>query len=150
LYYGFILIFMKKVILFLISFVLSSCSITLDLYPVKGPLSSQVPIKVIKARAKNVISGSGQCFLTLPDGEYCEGRWSSTAGVKGSTNNYSLLLDYGQELGLSPRGNENRGFAMLLGTKGTSIEIEFLTGAGTANGFGIAKDNNGNIFKVLF
>ena len=61
-----------------------------------------------------------------------------------------MLLDYGQELGLSPRGNENSGFAMLLGTKGTSIEIEFLTGAGTANGFGKAKDNNGNIFKVLF
>jgi len=109
-----------------------------------------VPIRVIYAKATNVISNSGKCFLTLPNKEYCEGRWSSTAGVKGSPNNSSLLLIYGQELGLSPRGNENRGYAMLLGTKGTSIEIEFLTGAGTAHGFGIAKDNHGNLFKVLF
>ncbi len=131
-------------------FAFSSCSVSLNLYPVKGPLSTKVPIKVIKARATNVLSNSGRCYLTLPDGEHCEGRWSSTAGVKGSANNYSLLLNYGQELGLSPRGNENRGYAMLLGTNGTSIEIEFLTGAGTAHGFGVAKDNHGNIFKVLF
>jgi hypothetical protein len=39
---------------------------------------------------------------------------------------------------------------MLLGTKGTSIEIEFLTGAGTAHGYGVAKDNHGNLFRVLF
>jgi hypothetical protein len=141
---------MKKLILFLVLVTFSSCSITLDLYPAKGPLSNQIPIKVIKAKATNVTSNSGRCFLTLPDGEYCEGRWSSTAGVKGSHNNYSLLLTYGQELGLAPRGNENRGYAMLLGAKGTSIEIEFLTGAGTAHGFGIAKDNHENLFRVLF
>ena len=141
---------MKNVFFVLVAIVLSSCSITLHLYPAKGPLSNKVPVKVIKAKATNITSNSGRCFLTLPDGEYCNGRWSSTAGVKGSPNNYSLLLTYGQELGLSPRGNENRGYAMLLGTKGTSIEIEFITGAGTAHGFGIAKDNHGNLFKVLF
>jgi hypothetical protein len=141
---------MRKIIFVLTSIILSSCSITLDLYPVKGPLSTAIPIKAIKATATNITSNSGKCYLTLPDGEYCEGRWSSTAGVKGSPNNFGLLLDYGQELGLSPRGNENRGYAMLLGTKGTSVEIEFLTGAGTAHGFGVAKDNHGNIFKILF
>jgi len=141
---------MKKIILILTVITLSSCSITMDLYPVKGPLSTQVPVRVIKAKATNVTSNSGKCYLTLPDGEYCEGRWSSTAGVKGSPNNYSLLLNYGQELGLSPRGNENRGYAMLLGTEGTNIEIEFLTGAGTAHGYGVAKDNHDNIYKVLF
>jgi hypothetical protein len=129
---------------------LASCSVKLNLYPTKGPLSENPPVKVIIAKAKNVTSNSGKCYLTMPDGEYCTGRWSSTAGVKSSKNNYSLLLNYGQELGLSPRGNENRGNAILLGTKGTSIEIEFLTGAGTAHGFGIAKDNRGNIYKVLF
>ena len=141
---------MKKLLLLLALIVFYSCSITLDLYPVKGPLASEVPLRVIKAKATNVTSNSGKCYLTLPNGEYCEGRWSSTAGVIGSRNNSSLLIDYGQELGLSARGNENRGYAMLLGTKGTSIEIEFLTGAGTAHGFGVAKDNKGNIFKVLF
>ncbi len=141
---------MYKITLFFTILLLSSCSITLNLFPTKGPLSEKIPVKVIKAKATNVTSNSGKCFLTMSDGEYCSGRWSSTAGVKSSANNYSLLMNYGQELGLSPRGNENRGYAMLLGTKGTSIEIEFLTGAGTAHGFGVAKDNKGNIYKVLF
>ena len=141
---------MKQILCLLITFTLiTSCGVTLDLYPVEGPLSSQIPVRVIKAKATNVISNSGKISLTLQDGEYCEGRWSTTAG-HGSSNNRSLLLDYGQELGLSARGNENRGYAMLLGTNGTSIECEFLTGAGTAHGFGVAKDNKGNIFKVLF
>ncbi len=39
---------------------------------------------------------------------------------------------------------------MIIGTRGTVIEVEFYTGSGTANGFGLAKDNKGNIYKVLF
>ncbi len=39
---------------------------------------------------------------------------------------------------------------MLLGDQGTIIQVEFYTGSGSANGSGVAKDNNGNIFKVLF
>ena len=144
---------MKKILTIFLSIIsltlITSCGATLDFYPVEGPLSSQIPVRVIKAKATNVISNSGKISLTLEDGEYCEGRWSSTAG-HGSSNNRSLLLDYGQELGLSTRGNENRGYAMLLGTKGTIIDLEFINGAGTAHGFGIAKDNKGNIFKVLF
>ena len=141
---------MKKLLFLFSLFFLTSCSITLNLFPTKGPLSENLPVKVIKAKATNVTSNSGKCFLTMPDGEYCTGRWSSTAGVIASKNNFGLMLSYGQELGLNPRGNENRGYAMLLGNRGTSIEIEFLTGAGTAHGFGIAKDNKGNIYKVLF
>lgn len=135
------------ILVILIAF--SSC-VTLELYPVKGPSSAQVPITVIKAKAKGVMGNSGKVSLTMPDGEVCKGRWSSTAGVKGSKNNVGLLVDYGQELGLSPRGNENRGYAMAVGNKGTSMEIEFLTGAGTAHGFGVAKDNKGNVYRVLF
>ena len=92
---------MKKIYLFLIVGILSSWSITLDLYPVKGPLANKIPVCVIKATATNVTSNSGKCFLTMSDGEKCEGRWSSTESVRKSINNYSLLLNYGQELGLS-------------------------------------------------
>ena len=128
---------------------IQSC-VNLELYPVKGPASNKVPISVIRAKAKGVLGNSGRIVLTMPDGEVCKGRWSSTAGVKGSKNNVGLLLDYGQELGLAPRGNENRVYAFLVGSKGTSMEVEFLTGAGTAHGFGVAKDNKGNVYRVLF
>lgn len=140
---------MKNLLIFIVLIVFSSC-VTLELYPVKGTASTQVPITVIKAKAKGIMGNSGKVILTMPDGEVCKGRWSSTAGVKGSRNNVGLLVDYGQELGLSPRGNENRGYAMAVGRKGTSMEIEFLTGAGTAHGFGVAKDNRGNVYRVLF
>ena len=39
---------------------------------------------------------------------------------------------------------------MAVGNKGTSMEIEFLTGAGTAIGFGVAKDNKKNVYRFLF
>jgi hypothetical protein len=140
---------MKNLLIFIVLILFSSC-VTLELYPVKGTASTQVPINVIKAKAKGVMGNSGKVILTMPDGEVCKGRWSSTAGVIGSRNNVGLVVDYGQELGLSPRGNENRGYAMAVGKKGTSMEIEFLTGAGTAHGFGVAKDNKGNVYRVLF
>lgn len=144
---------MKKVF-FLLSIILtSSCSVTnstIDLFPVEGPLSSQIPVSVITATAENVTSYGGKLFLTMPDGEKCNGRWSSSGGVTGSQNNYSLLITYGEKLNLSPRGNEERGYAMLLGDRGTTIDIEFLTGVGTGHGFGVAKDNKGNVYKVIF
>ena len=40
--------------------------------------------------------------------------------------------------------------AMLVGDRGTVIQVEFYTGSGTANGTGVAKDNKGHVFKVLF
>jgi hypothetical protein len=30
------------------------------------------------------------------------------------------------------------------------LQVEFFTGSGTANGSGVAKDNKGNVYKVLF
>ncbi len=39
---------------------------------------------------------------------------------------------------------------MLIGDRGTVMQMEFFTGSGTANGTGVAKDNRGNTYKVLF
>jgi len=44
----------------------------------------------------------------------------------------------------------NKGEAVLVGDRGTVIQVEFYTGSGTANGTGVAKDNKGNTWKVLF
>jgi hypothetical protein len=37
-----------------------------------------------------------------------------------------------------------------IGDRGTTIDIEFLTGVGTCHGFGVAKDNKRNVYKVIF
>ena len=56
---------MKKLLFLFSLFFLTSCSITLNLFPTKGPLSENLPVKVIKAKATNVTSNSGKCFLTM-------------------------------------------------------------------------------------
>jgi hypothetical protein len=39
---------------------------------------------------------------------------------------------------------------MLVGASGTVMQVLFFTGSGTANGTGVATDNKGNSYKVLF
>ena len=141
-----------------ISVICCSCSITMKAYPVSGPIAESGEIYVFKAKVNNVAFGnSGTIKMIGHNSEYFEGQWSSLAGERRSRNNpesnlndETLIGRYGSEFGLVPRGNENRGYAMMVGDKGTLIEIEYLNGAGTAHGFGIGKDNHGNIFKILF
>lgn len=133
---------------------LCGCSTTANLYPVRGPLSEIQPLPVIQARVDGIMGNSGGISLTMPDGEFCKGQWSSAAGMSVSYGSGSLFSQYGSAYWsgytVSNKPGENRGQAMIIGTRGTVIEVEFYTGSGTANGFGLAKDNKGNIYKVLF
>ena len=130
------------------------CSTTANLYPVKGPLAEVKPLPVIRARVAGIMGNSGSLSLTMPDGELCNGQWSSAAGMSVTYGSGTLFSQYGSAywsgytVGNKP--GENRGQAIVIGERGTVIEIEFYTGSGTANGFGLAKDNKGNIYKVLF
>ena len=141
-------------ILGLLVAVLCGCSTTANLYPVKGPLSEVKPLPVIRARVDGIMGNSGDIALTMPDGEACKGQWSSAAGMSVTYGSGTLFSQYGSiywsgyTVGNKP--GENRGQAIVIGKRGTVIEIEFYTGSGTANGFGLAKDNKGNIYKVLF
>lgn len=93
-------------------------------------------------------------MLTYPDGTPCTGQWSSAAGSQVSYNSMTLFGTYGSVYGsgvsVSEGGGQNPGRAFLNCPNGNQIDIEFVTGAGTANGFGFAKDKQGNIFRVLF
>ena len=132
----------------------SGCSTTANLYPVKGPLSEVKPLPILKARVDGIMGNSGGISLTMPDGEVCKGQWSSAAGMSVTYGSGTLFSQYGSAywsgytVGNKP--GENRGQAIIIGERDTVIDIEFYTGSGTANGFGLAKDNKGNIYKVLF
>jgi hypothetical protein len=39
---------------------------------------------------------------------------------------------------------------MAICQSGNQLKVEFLTGSGTANGTGIAVDDKGNVFKLIF
>jgi hypothetical protein len=91
----------------------------------------------------------------LPDGEPCEGRWSSVAPTYTAATSGTLWGRYGSlaafsgtTTGIAP--GINRGEAFLTCARGTTINVEFFTGSGTANGYGIAEDSRGNVYKMLF
>ena len=152
-----------RIVLFaFIAVVISGCSTTATLYPIKGPMSTISPLPTPIAKVNGILGNSGTILLVLPDGEVCKGRWSSiapmsvgfsAASASGSaTSGLSSVWAtvYGSDYSLANVPGINKGEAMLVGDKGTVIQIEFYTGSGTANGTGVAKDNKGNIYKVLF
>jgi hypothetical protein len=130
---------------------LSGCSTTVSLFPVQGPMASVRPLPVIEAKADGITGNTGGLSMTMPDGEKCIGKWSSVAPTYAGTG--TLMGQYGTVVGYSVSGIQpgvNKGFAFLSCTAGTSVEVEFFTGSGTANGYGVAKDSNSNIYRVLF
>ncbi len=154
----------KKIIIFLISILaaLSTACTTATLYPVEGPLSKLQPLPILKASVDGILGNTGEITMTLPDGEQCTGKWSSIAPMSfgfssatasgRATNGMSTIWStvYGSGFSMGNLPGVNKGEAMLVGNKGTVIQVEFYTGSGTANGAGVAKDNKGNIYKVLF
>lgn len=133
---------------------LSGCSITATMVPVEGPMSQQDAPPVIDMKVDGVDGNSGDISGTLPGGEQCEGRWASAAGSGVTLFSESLLSTYGSTyssgFAVSPGQGQNPGQAILTCAGGRTIQLEFVTGAGTASGFGIGKDNRGNIYKLVF
>jgi hypothetical protein len=141
---------------------LAACSTTATLYPVDGPLSKQRPLPVLTATVDGIMGNTGGISMTLPDGERCTGKWSSiapmsvgfsTASASGTATNGMTSVwttVYGSGFSVRNLPGVNKGEAMLVGDRGTVIQVEFYTGSGTANGSGVAQDNKGNIYKVLF
>lgn len=144
------------------SIFLYGCSTTANLYPVSGPMSEIKPLPVITASVDGILGNTGNILLTLPSNEDCNGKWSSISPqfVSMTTSNANVSLNsglnsawakaYGNSFTVGNKPGINKGEAMLTCSKGTVIQVEFYTGSGTANGTGVAKDSNKNIYKVLF
>ena len=156
---------MNKSFLASASFILalfSGCSTTANFYPIEGPLSKMIPMPVLVASVDGISGNTGNISLSLPDGEQLTGKWSSVApqSTSYSVGNSNLIATnglnsvwsqvYGSSFSISNLAGVNRGEAILTGPKGTLLQAEFVTGSGTANGKGIAKDNHGNVFKMIF
>ena len=147
--------------------ILSSCTTrTVTMVPVEGPLSNMTPIPVIRPHVDGKSGNAGNISLTMPDGEKCRGRWSSAAGAGDSFPTGSLISTYGNiyGTGMSVSGHgQNLGQAIVSCEKGTIIQVEFVTDEGTADGFGdefvtgeetakgfgFAKDNKGNVYRLI-
>ena len=140
---------------------LIGCSTTATFFPIAGSLSQAKPITPIIATVDGIWGNTGKISLVLTGGEACSGIWSSVAPTSSSANigfgTASISSNmasawgsaYGSGFSVGNMASVNRGEAMLICNKGTTIQVEFFTGSGTANGYGVAKDSNGNVFKVL-
>ena len=133
---------------------LAGCSTTAMMIPVRGPLSERRPVPTISARVDGILGTSGDLTFGMPDGDICKGRWASAAGAGLSVTSASLLSEYGPVYitgyTTSTGSGTNLGQALVACDTGRTFELEFLTGAGTASGFGIGKDNEGNIYRFVF
>jgi hypothetical protein len=132
----------------------SACSTTVSMFPTDGPLRQQRPAPVLTATVENITSNSGPFRVTYPNGDVCEGRWASVAPQMVSVGWGSLFTRYGAIAGVSTTVTNvpgiNRGEAMATCKSGNQLQVEFTTGSGTANGVGVAKDDLGNVFKLIF
>lgn len=145
---------MQAIVIAATAFALCGCSTQVNFYPVEGPLTAQRPPPVIVATADGITGNTGNLTLTLPDGEKCAGRWSSVAPQFAAVSSTSLYGRYGSAAGFSvisgPVPGVNRGQAFMTCAQGTTIEAEFFTGSGTANGHGVARDSKSNVYKMIF
>jgi hypothetical protein len=133
---------------------LCGCSVKGTMIPVEGPMSQLKPVPTINVVAKSVQSNSGELIATMPDGEVCKGRWSSAAGSGLTVGSASLMGQYGAThlsgFAVSTGTGQNPGQAIATCAKGRTLQLEFVTGAGTAHGYGIGKDSDGNVYRFVF
>jgi hypothetical protein len=91
--------------------------------------------------------------ITLPDGEQCTGNYSiirdaSSTALSASWNSlYQSVYGSGQATTVQSTG---AGMATAVGNNGTVLEVNFLADTFSGHGFGVAKDNRGNIYRVQF
>lgn len=133
---------------------LGGCSQSVTFYPVEGPVAAIRPLPTLTAKADGITGNSGGIEMRLADGQHCSGKWSSAAPQFSATTSLNLIGVYGSAVGVSTSSGilpgVNRGEAFMSCSKGTTVSAEFFTGSGTANGYGVAKDTDGNIYKMLF
>ena len=146
---------MKKHNIFLIFILLiAGCSKTVSMFPTSGPIKQNKQSQVLIATVENITSNSGPFSVTYPDGDFCKGRWASIAPQMVAMGWGNLFSQYGNVAGtftsVSNLPGVNRGEAMAICQSGNQLKVEFLTGSGTANGTGIAVDDKGNVFKLIF
>jgi hypothetical protein len=151
----------RVVFLSLSIFLLTGCA-TGRLYPIKGPLAAQTPPPIYVAKFERSF-----LIVTLADGEVCKGRWETIHRPKNAkesaalntapVSNLSAEWDivYGPGFYVAHvLGARLYGRSTLTGNKGTTLNVEMYkpdsedkTIAATK---GVAKDNNGNVYKLAF
>ncbi len=129
---------------------LSSCTLKATGYPASGPAAKNN--EVIQAKFTWAGGGSGGVKVTMGDGEICKGRYATVVGgvisSEAATNapaGWAAQATSGGVRGLQTSR------AMLMGDRGRILDFEgYTSGANPTHGFGIAKDNRGSTWKLIW
>lgn len=133
---------MKSALLLFAVMLLSGCA-TGRLYPVQGPLSAQMPPPIFK-----VDMDSGDSISTkLVKGELCSGTWLDVVPEDPTARDMSAEWDlvYGKGFFLANvLGHAGIARAILTCPRDMSVKVEF------SSAQGVAKDSDGNVFRLTF
>ncbi len=138
---------------FVAIFFITGCS-TIEIparaYPVEGPLVSLGIAKPIEAIFSWDGSGHGKISFTLNDGEICTGEYNTIAWS--SSTSFFGEIEYRKYWGRSVSlSGMQYGQAITYGDKGTIIQAEyFVSSFSLKHGYGLAKDNKENVYKIMF
>jgi hypothetical protein len=141
---------------------LVGCSATARLYPVQGPLMAQSPVPVFSGKLTGLVNEGGISFV-MANGEVCKGQWTRVVPVKGTQAAQSApapaLTDmpaiwdqiYGPGYYTAHvLGTTLHGQAVITGNRGTVLTVEFHRPDAIPQIQGVAKDSQGNIYKMTF
>ena len=155
---------MKLVFAVMMVVAMSACQPTVGkLYPVKGPLAAQTPMPVYIVKVTG--GRSGTYTITVSGGEVCKGTWTRVPSITGapaggdSTNDSTASIwdmVYGPGYYVAHvLGSKIYDRGVAAGSRGTVLDVEmFVAEAGGEHTpsvmKGVAKDNQGNIYKLAF
>ena len=147
--------------------ILTGCSRNARLYPVQGPLASQTPMPVYVAKLSGALN-SGTFTATLENGDVYSGRWSVVPQPKAPKGQIPVTNPSAGAMSAEWDAVYGSGYyvAHVLGAR-LYARAELKSGADKIlkvemyqppvktdetgiNIKGVAKDSNGNIFKVAF
>ena len=87
--------------------------------------------------------------ITLPSGEILEGEYVALTNASIGYGSLFYGTNVGSAISVGAGGSSN-GYALLKGDKGTVMEIIFSYSEWTGHGFGTAKTNKGDEYRVMF
>lgn len=121
----------------------------------EDPAFKGMDVQLVEARLKNFLSDHGTITLALPNGENCHGKWAITDKRFAGVRSDSLLNAMGDltERNVAIVGNgpgSRNGKASLYCHQGTTVEMDFVTRRGTADGYGVARDSGDRYYLIDF
>lgn len=127
------------------------------LSPVEGPSGDDRRTRSFEVDLDGGLYGdTGALSFALSDGLGCRGRWSAAAGGGLEVTRGRLLAQYGSTyfpgavVPRAPEPYQRLGHAFIECDGGRSMRLEFLTGPGSAHGWGIAQDDRGALYRFTF